>query len=151
VAEKRPIFSRYCKGGEITLYPEARELLDLLAPTDHVLTIASGTVVPDIEAILDHAGLRERFTEILGSDVVPVLKPAPDILHAMMDRVGCDAFECVLIEDAEKGVFAAVAVHMPVIVIRTEETRDFDFSMADLVFDSHAEMIETARAVLAPR
>lgn len=149
--EKRPIFSRYCRDGDIGLYPEARELLDLLAPTDHILAIASGTVRPDIEAVLDNAGVRHRFAEIIGSDTVPNLKPAPDILHAVMDRVGCDSFECVLIEDAEKGMFAAVAAHVPVIVIRTDETRAFDFRLADLVLDSHAEMIELARRALAPR
>jgi len=151
VAEKRPIFSRYCKGGDITLYPEARELLDLLAPTDRILTIASGTIRPDIEAVLENAGVRHLFKEIIGSDEVTTLKPAPDILHAMMDRVGCDPFECVLIEDAEKGMFAAVAAHVPVVVIRTEQTRGFDFSMADLVLDSHAEMIELARAAFGSR
>jgi HAD superfamily hydrolase (TIGR01509 family) len=146
--EKRPIFSDYCRSGEIRLFPEARELLDLLARTDRVLAIASGTARSDIEAVLDNAGVGGLFAEIVGSDTVANLKPAPDILHAVMDALGCDSFECVLIEDAEKGVFAAVAAHVPVIAVRTEQTRDIDFSLADLTLDSHREMVELARIVL---
>jgi beta-phosphoglucomutase-like phosphatase (HAD superfamily) len=147
--EKNPIFSRYCRDGSIGLFPESRELLDLLSATNHVLTIASGTVRPDIEAILANAGVSGLFTEIIGSDEVTNLKPAPDIFNEMMDRIGCDSFECLVFEDAEKGVSAAVAAHLPVVVVRTEQTKTFDFSLADLTLDSHAEMIELARAALA--
>jgi len=146
--EKNPIFSGYCRDGSIKLFPEAIELLDLLQGGNRILTIASGTVVPDIEAILDNAGLRDRFRVIVGSDTVPVLKPEPDVLHHVMDTVGCDPFECLVIEDAEKGMHAAATANIPVIVIRTEQTKTFDFSLADLTLDSHQEMIELARAAL---
>lgn len=147
--EKNPIFSRFCRDGSITLYPEARELLDLLDKRgDRALAVASGTTVSDIDAVLDNAGVRDRFDVILGSDIVPVLKPKPDILHEALDRLGLDPYECLVLEDAEKGMFAAVAANIPVIVIRTEQTKNFDFSLADLVLDSHAEMIELAREAL---
>jgi HAD superfamily hydrolase (TIGR01509 family) len=146
--EKNPIFSRYCRDGSIQLFPEARELLDILQHTGHTLTIASGTVVPDIEAILENAGVRDRFAAIAGSDTVPTLKPAPDVLFEVMDMVGVDAYECLVIEDAEKGMFAAAAAHAPVIVVRTEQTRAFDFSVANLVLDSHTELIDFARKAL---
>lgn len=144
--EKNPIFTGYCRDGSIELFPEARELLDLLRHTDHVLTIASGTVRSDIEAVLDNAGVRDRFAAILGSDSVEKLKPDPEVFHRVMDATGADPFECLVIEDAEKGMHAAVAAHVPVIVVRTEQTRTFDFGLADLTLDSHAEMIELARA-----
>jgi HAD superfamily hydrolase (TIGR01509 family) len=146
--EKNPIFSRMCRDGSITLFPEARELLDRLTRTHHTLAIASGTTVSDIEAILDNEGLRDRFAAIAGSDSVANLKPAPDVLHKVMDILKCDPYDCVILEDAEKGMHAAATAHIPVIIIRTEQTRTFDFSMADLVLDSHAEMIELARKAL---
>jgi beta-phosphoglucomutase-like phosphatase (HAD superfamily) len=52
-----------------------------------------------------------------------------------------------VIEDAEKGMQAANAAGIPVIVIRTLETRDFDFSDADLAVYSHAEFLELVRHV----
>ena len=82
----------------------------------------------------------DRFSAIVGKDTVPTVKPAPDIFFKMLDVVGCDAYECVVIEVAEKGMHAAIAAHIPVMVVRTRETQGFDFGLADLVFDSHAEM-----------
>ncbi|MDH3265125.1 MAG: HAD hydrolase-like protein, partial [Paracoccaceae bacterium] len=49
--EKLPIFSRYCRDGSITLYPEARELIDRMVLADKTLTVASGTAREDIEAV----------------------------------------------------------------------------------------------------
>ena len=40
---------------------------------------------------------------------------------------------------------AANAAGIPVVIIRTRETRTFDFSQADLVLDSHAEFLEFVR------
>ena len=149
-AEKRPIFSDYCRNGEIEVFPEARELVEMFADDGRVLAVASGTAATDIDAVLEAAGLRGRFEAVVGSDTVPNLKPAPDVLFATLDRIHCEPYECLVIEDAEKGMHAAVAAHIPVMVVRTEQTREFDFSLADLVFDSHAEMIELARAALRP-
>lgn len=146
--EKRPLFSERCRDGSIELYPEAHEILERLAKTDKVLTIASGTASYDIEAILENAGAREVFAEIIGCDTVPSIKPAPDLFLAMLERLGMPGSDCLVIEDAEKGMQAANAAGVPVIVIRTNETRSFDFSDADLTLDSHAEFLEFVRGVV---
>jgi putative hydrolase of the HAD superfamily len=59
--------------------------------------------------------------------------------------VGVRASDAVVVEDAEKGVSAARAAGIPVVVVRAPETRDIDFSGADLVLESHAEMLSFAR------
>lgn len=145
--EKRPLFSQRCRDGSIELFPEAFEFLERLAKMDRILAIASGTPAPDIEAILVNAGVRDYFTEIIGSDTVPAIKPAPDLFLAMLDRLGLAGEDCLVVEDAEKGMQAARAAGIPVIVIRTNETRQFDFTDADLSLDSHAEFLEMVRAV----
>ena len=143
--EKRPVFSERCRDGSIELFPEAFEILELLGATGRTLTIASGTPAPDIVAILDNAGVRDAFAEIIGSDTVPAIKPAPDLFLAMLERLSLSGNDCVVIEDAEKGMQASIASGIPVIVIRTGETRHFDFSDADLVLDSHGEFLKLAR------
>ena len=72
-------------------------------------------------------------------------KPAPDLFLAMLERIDLEPRECLVIEDAEKGMQAAIAAGLPVVVVRTRETREFDFSPADLVLDSHAELLEMMR------
>lgn len=143
--EKRPIFSDYCRTGIIRFFPEARELVDRLWRAKKTLAIASGTMGSDIEAILLNEGVRDRFASVVGSDTVAALKPAPDILHKVLDDVGASAREAVVVEDAEKGVGAAIAAGVPVVVVRTKETRAIEFEGADLILESHSEMVEFAR------
>ena len=145
--EKRPLFSERCRDGSIELYRETFEILERLAKMDKILTIASGTASYDITAILDNAGVRDYFFEIIGCDTVPSIKPAPDLFLAMLERLGMPAGECLVIEDAEKGVEAAGAAGIPVIVIRTDETRYFDFGDAALTLNSHAEFLEMIRHI----
>ena len=142
--EKRPIFSEYCRNGTIRFFPEARELVDRLTRAGKTLAIASGTLKSDIEAILANEGVRERFASVVGSDTA-ALKPDPEsFLHVLRD-VGARATEAVVVEDAEKGVGAALAASIPVVVVRTPETRAIEFTGADLILDSHQEMIDYAR------
>ena len=143
--EKRPVFSEYCRNGTIRFFPEAHEVVECLASAGKVLTIASGSVRADIEAILSNEGLTGTFAAIVGSDTVPVLKPAPDIFLSALAAVGAVPSEALVFEDAEKGVGAALAAKIPVVVVRTRETPAIDFSSADLVLVSHAEMAEFAR------
>ena len=143
--EKQPIFSGYCRDGSIQLFPQAKEMVRILAESNRVLTIASGSTRGDIEAILGNAGLEGTFSFIVGKDTVPTIKPAPDIFFAVLDEVGAEPYECLVIEDAEKGVSAAVAAGIPVVVVRTKETRHFDFDLADLVVDSHDELLALIR------
>jgi HAD superfamily hydrolase (TIGR01509 family) len=142
--EKRPIFSEYCRNGTIRFFPEARELVDLLWKAKKTLAIASGTMRSDIEAVLECEGLRDRFASLVGSDTA-ALKPDPEsFLHVLRD-VGAKPDKAVVIEDAEKGVGAAIAAKIPVIVVRTKETRAIEFTAADLILESHVEMIDFAR------
>jgi HAD superfamily hydrolase (TIGR01509 family) len=143
--EKRPAFSEFCRSGAVHFFPEARGLVALLTRAEKTLAIASGSTIPDIEAVLANEKLTDAFACIAGSDTVPALKPAPDILLHVLRELQVAAGDTVVLEDAEKGVGAARAVGTPVVVVRTPETHDIDFSGADLVLESHAELIDFAR------
>jgi HAD superfamily hydrolase (TIGR01509 family) len=142
--EKRPVFSEYCRNGTIRFFPEARELVDILWRAKKMLAIASGTMRSDIEAILVNEGLRERFGSVVGSDTA-ALKPDPESFLKVLSDVGAPASDAVVVEDAEKGVGAAIAAKIPVVVVRTKETRAIEFAGADLILESHAELIDFAR------
>lgn len=144
--EKRPTFSGYCRDGSIRLFPEAIEIVSRLSAAGKILTIASGSERADIDAILENGGVQGAFKHIIGSDTVPTIKPAPDIFLAMLDAVAAEPYECVVFEDAEKGVQAAIASDIPVIAIHTPETSSIDFSLADVVFASHAEFLQCVRS-----
>lgn len=145
--EKRPIFSRYCEDGSIRLFDEAIEMLDIFAGMGKKMAIASGSMSGDIRAILRNAAVDGRFDTIIGSDTVVKIKPAPDIFLKTLEAIDLAAAECLVFEDAEKGVQAAKTAGIPVIVVLTHETRSFDFSRADMVLESHRELLDLLRAL----
>ena len=143
--QKRPTFSELCRNGTVKFFPEAREVVELLSRAGKTLAIASGTMVTDITAVLENEKLLDRFEVIAGSDTVPALKPSPDVLLHVARELDIAPSDAVVIEDAEKGIGAARAAGMPVMVVRTPETSAIDFSSADLVLDSHAEWLAMSR------
>jgi HAD superfamily hydrolase (TIGR01509 family) len=145
--EKRPAFSELCRTGVVKFFPEAREVVELLTRAEKTLAIASGTMVSDIRAVLENEGLASYFASIVGVDTA-ALKPAPDsFLHVLRD-LQVAPHDAVVIEDAEKGVSAAIAAGIPVVVVRTPETAGIDFGEADLVLESHAELVGMMRRAL---
>jgi HAD superfamily hydrolase (TIGR01509 family) len=147
--EKNPIFSRYCEDGSIKLYPQAERMIELFHRSGKRLAIASGTTSTDIRAVLQNAGVTDRFEEILGSDIIPAVKPAPDVFLEAARRMDLEPGSCLVLEDAEKGLYAAIDAGMPVIIILTRETKNFDFSRADMVSESTAEFVSLLEKVLS--
>jgi HAD superfamily hydrolase (TIGR01509 family) len=142
IEKKRPIFSRYCRDGSIRFYPEAREMVKLFADSGRKLAIASGSHRADIEAILENEGLRRLFPVIVGKDDVSRTKPDPEVFIKTIGLLELQAGDCLVLEDAEKGLQAAKAAGIPIIVVRSPETRAFDFPGADLVVDGLDEMMK---------
>jgi HAD superfamily hydrolase (TIGR01509 family) len=143
--EKRPTFTGYCRSGVVRFFPEARDVVERLSRAGKTLAIASGTMTTDIAAVLENEGLAGRFARIAGCDTVPALKPAPDIFEYVLRELRLAPRDAVIIEDAEKGVGAAHAAGVPVVVVRTPETKNIDFEGADLVVESHSELVNFAR------
>ncbi len=73
------------------------------------------------------------------SDVVRT-KPHPDIFLHAAEKMNAAPEQCVVIEDAEKGVPAAYAAGMKCIAVPNAHTADNDFSKATLVVDSLEEI-----------
>lgn len=147
--DKVPIFTRFCEDGSIPLREEAKEMLALLTKTGKTMTIASGSSGGDIRAVLRNSGYESLFELIVGNDTVPKLKPAPDIFLLTAELLELPPPECLVFEDAEKGLFAARDAGMPVVIIRTPETRGIEFNGADLTLDSHAETVDLLKKLLA--
>ena len=110
IAEKGRRFEAIV-GHEDVLFPGAAACIERLEATVP-LAIASGALHHEIEAILEHAGLRERFVGIVAADDVAQGKPAPDsYLRAaalLRNAIGRGEDVClVAIEDSRWGIEAA--------------------------------------------
>lgn len=78
--------------------------------------VASGTPVPTLEIALKSTGLYDAFApHLFSSSMVAQGKPAPDIFLYAAEKMGTEPDDCLVIEDSEHGVQAALAARMRVI------------------------------------
>lgn len=66
---------------------------------------------------LEHAGIAARFAAIVGGDEIARGKPAPDIFLLAAERLGMAPPSCLVLEDSEPGVRAALAAGMTPIMV----------------------------------
>ena len=97
--------------------PGLDELLDFLDSRGIPKAVATSTLrriaVPQLAA----AGLLDRFSAVATGDEVTNGKPAPDLFLLAAQRLGVDAASCLVLEDAEPGVIAALRAGMQVYVV----------------------------------
>ena len=100
----------------LPLVEGAREAVERLAAR-WPLGLASSSNRPLIDAVLELAGLTERFAATVSSEEVPRGKPAPDVYLEAAARLGADPAGCAAIEDSHTGIRSARAAEMRVIAI----------------------------------
>jgi HAD superfamily hydrolase (TIGR01509 family) len=104
------------------------------------LALASSSYRDAVEGVLEGLQIARYFDAIVSGLDVAEVKPAPDIFLAAAQAVGAAPSECVVLEDAEKGVIAAHRAGMVCIGVPNEHTRDHDFTKAARVCASLHEI-----------
>ena len=101
----------------IALKAGVHEVLDWLDEVQLPRAVATSTRRARAEAKLADAGLLQRFHALVGGDEVRHGKPAPDLPLEAARRIGAAPAECVVLEDSEPGVRAALAAGMGVFMV----------------------------------
>jgi HAD superfamily hydrolase (TIGR01509 family) len=134
------------------LISELRPMEGAIALLEHLhgrkkLALASSSYPDAVDGVLAGLGIARYFQVIVTGLDVPRVKPAPDIFLAAAQQLGATPAECVVLEDAEKGVIAASLAGMRCIAIPNQHTLHHDFSKANRVCSSlndvTVEMLET--------
>jgi len=99
-------------GDELPLLPGALQAVDAAA-TVGPLAVASSSPT----ALIDLAGVRERFATVLSSEDVPRGKPSPDVFQEACARLGVAPHKAAAIEDSQAGLEAALAAGMRVVAV----------------------------------
>jgi len=83
------------------------------------MAVGTGSEHAMAEALLTHLGLRHCFDAIVGADDVQNHKPAPDTFLRCAELIGVAPEKCVVFEDADFGITAALSANMAVVDVRT--------------------------------
>ncbi len=139
------------RASELELLPGVVELLDALAGAGVPLAVASSSPDDWVRSNLEHRQLLERFEVICTGDEVALSKPDPALYRLACERLGVEPGDSVALEDSAHGVESARAAGMAVVAVPSSLTEQLDFSGADLIVSSCAELDPTTLAAVLSR
>ena len=128
--------------GEVRTMVGSRELILALKERGHTVVLASSAEADEVEHYVELLDARDLVDGWTTSADVESTKPAPDLVHAALERVGGGADQAVMVGDTPWDVKAAAAAGVQTLTVVTggfseQELRD---AGAAAVFESVAEL-----------
>jgi len=117
----------------LAVKPGVHELLGWLEANAIKRAVATSTRRERAVSKLERTALLPRFHQIVGGDEVARGKPAPDIYVEAARRLGASAASCLVLEDSEPGVRAALAAGMLPIMVPDLHPPPADLAALDLI------------------
>jgi HAD superfamily hydrolase (TIGR01509 family) len=100
--------------------------LSKLKADGYRLAVASNSVRATIELMMGHAKLTQYLEFMLSNEDVSQAKPNPEIYLQAMEKMGLPAEECLILEDNENGVNAALASGGHFLLVRTIDDVNYE-------------------------
>ena len=88
------------------------------------MAIGSAAIPFNIDFVLDNLGIRHYFPIVVSADDVAISKPHPETFLKAAAGLGVAAGDCVVFEDAPKGVEAALNAGMKSVVLTTMHQKE---------------------------
>jgi len=121
------------------LMPGAYELLCALKGKKK-MALATSSYPKDAHEVLKALDIEKFFSCVATKGSVERIKPYPDIFLYAAKEMDISPENCLVLEDAEKGILAANAAGMKSIAVPNMHTMGNDFSKATLVVKSLEEV-----------
>ena len=150
---KTRIYSALAARGGIPMRPGVKRLLIEARAAGLRLAIATTTTPENVTVVLEHSlgsGTQEWFEVIAAGDIVPAKKPASDIYHYALEKMGLAAADCLAFEDSENGLRASLGAGLKTLVTINDYTLDHDFTGAAVVLSDLGEPGAPTRVLAGP-
>ncbi len=117
--EKRDLYLQLLAEGALQGISQTVDLVRDLAARGIPYAIGTGSAPKGARATLQAIGIEELFPIIVTPEDVPAGrgKPMPDIFLLCAERMGVDPSQCVVFEDAQPGIDAALAAGMDYVFV----------------------------------
>lgn len=102
----------------------------------HNIPMAIGTAaIPfNINFVLNHLNLHHYFKAIVSADDVTVSKPHPQTYLLAAEKLGVPPKNCIVFEDAPKGIEAAQNANMKSVAILTMYAKEYFAAYSNILF-----------------
>ena len=104
------------------------------------MAVVTSSHPENLESMHSDHELEGFFETVVAAGATPRFKPHPDPYLLAAERLSVSPDRCLVVEDSERGLQAAVAAGMRCAVIPNELTRVGDFSTASFVLESVREI-----------
>ena len=134
-ATKTRIYQALVAEGLLPLRRGIIRIVDAAHAAGMKLAVCSTASMGSVLSVLDLMGQerKSRFEQVLAGDVVRRKKPDPEIYLLALKHLGVKAAECVVIEDSQIGMRAALGAGISCLVTTSAYTGDEDFNGANRV------------------
>lgn len=114
----------------LKLIPGLQEFLDKAREMNIPMGIGTAAIPFNVDFAIDNLHVRNYFSSIITADDVATSKPDPEVFLKAAAELGVAPADCIVFEDAPKGVEAAANAGMKAVVITTMHVRE-EFSGYD--------------------
>jgi beta-phosphoglucomutase len=114
--EKEKLYQQEYKQ-HLKLIPGLHEFLEKAHALNIPMAIGSAAIMFNIDFVLDNLNIRHYFKAIVSADDVSISKPHPETYLKAAAALGIEPGNCLVFEDAPKGVEAALNAGMPSVVL----------------------------------
>jgi len=139
-AKKEHYMLKYIDENGVPVKDGLYELFDCLEQKNILKAVATSTLRKKAEKLLEMANISDRFEFKIFGDEVRKGKPDPEIFATAVKKAGCPARECLVLEDSENGIIAAVKANTRVIFIKDME--DIPSYLKNLIYKEFSSLKE---------
>lgn len=108
----------------LSLIPGLQKFLDQSLEKGIPMAIGTAAIPYNVDFTLDNLNIRQYFRSIITANDVTDSKPHPETFLKAAAEIGADPKDCIVFEDAPKGVEAAQNAGMKAVVITTMHTKE---------------------------
>ena len=143
IARKHELYEQAIRHS-MRLVPGAAEFVENAALDGFQLAVVSGALRSEIDLILELAGLRPHFSEIVAAEDVGACKPDPAGYQRARELLDLPSRRCVVIEDSLPGLRAAKSAGLRCTMLATSHPeaacREADLVWRDFVGHDASEL-----------
>lgn len=127
-------------GTQVALADGIPDLFDRLRADGRTVGIVSSAPRGWIDIVCNRFDLGPLDTIVSAEDIDDPGKPAPHIYEHAAEGLGVAPSECVVVEDSQNGIEAAVSSGAYTVGYRSTHNAELDLSRADIVVESPSEL-----------
>ncbi|MGR6980436.1 phosphoglycolate phosphatase [Testudinibacter sp. P27/CKL/0425] len=125
------------------LFPHVKETLETLKAQGYILTVITNKPTKHVQPVLAAFGIDHLFSELLGGQSLPAIKPHPAPLYYLCGKFGIYPKQLLFVGDSKNDILAAHSAGCAVVGLTYGYNYNIPISESqpDWVFDDFADIL----------